>query len=90
MSALDEALDRKMESVALATIGTGFQAVDLHDWLTSIAPEIVSYLGRNPRDKMSEADKARARKSLAVLLVLYERDDFDSLVELLRKVVAPI
>lgn len=78
--ALDLALDREMESIALATIGTGFQHIQINEWLETIAPEITNYL-------RSEEDKERANKKLAVLLVLYEPNDFDGLLQLLRKVV---
>lgn len=85
-SALTEALDRGMESVALAAIGTWPQtiplatwpqAIALDTWLREIPPEIVEFLC------------GTASAKLAVLLVLYEPDDFSGLIRLLRKVVEP-
>jgi len=82
-AALDEALKRDIQSVALATIGTGFQDIGIRDWLIGLTPDIVKYL----RSQIGGKD---ANKKLAVLLVLYERDDFDELVQSLEKMVASV
>jgi O-acetyl-ADP-ribose deacetylase (regulator of RNase III)/RNase P subunit RPR2 len=78
-SALKVAVDKGMESVALATIGTTPpttpQVITLDDWLKKTTPDIVNIL-----------DATCGR--LAVLLVLYEQDNFNELVELLRLEVA--
>ena len=78
-SALKVAVERGIESVALATIGTTPsttpQVISLDTWLKKITPEIVEFLD-------SACDK------LAVVLVLYEQDNFTQLVELLRREVA--
>jgi hypothetical protein len=79
-SALTEALNRGVDSVALAAIGTWPQnihqdtrpqAILLEDWLQTVPPEIVKFLRGSP-------------KKLAVLLVLFEPDNFNQLVELIR------
>ncbi|HUE12588.1 MAG TPA: macro domain-containing protein [Planctomycetaceae bacterium] len=77
-SALEEAVKRQMESVALAPIGTYPQTVALDTWLKEIAPEVLKFF----RDTASV--------KLAVLLVLYEPDNFNELVQLLRESVRPL
>lgn len=85
-SALEEAIKRGMESVALAAMGTWPetiplatwpQAIALDTWLRSVPPEIVKFL------------RSISDKKLAVLLVLYEPDDFEVLRDLLRRAVGP-
>jgi O-acetyl-ADP-ribose deacetylase (regulator of RNase III) len=83
-SGLAEALRRGMQSVALAAIGTWPQnialgpwpqAIPLETWLEEIPPEIVRIL-RGVTDR-----------KLAVLLVLFQPDDFKSLTDLLQAAV---
>lgn len=100
-SALNLAIDRGMKSVALATIGTGFQDIKIDEWLKAIAPEIADYLRIEKYEERTWSDEGeqgsakelrikfeeRAKKELAVLLVLYESDDYDKLLQLLTRVV---
>lgn len=81
--AFDLAIDRGMESIALATIGTGFQRIPIREWLKVISPVIVDYL-------RSEEDQDRAHKRLAVLLVLYEPNDFRGLLQVLKQAVGHV
>lgn len=78
-SALKVAVDKGMESVALATIGTTPpgtpQVITLNDWLKRITRVIVDILD-------STCGK------LTVILVLYEQDNFTKLVESLVTEVA--
>jgi len=90
-----------MKSVALATIGTGFQDIKIDEWLKAIAPEIADYLRIEKYEERTWSDEGeqgsakelrikfeeRAKKELAVLLVLYESDDYDKLLQLLTRVV---
>jgi O-acetyl-ADP-ribose deacetylase (regulator of RNase III) len=71
LSALNEAVKQRIESVALAAIGTTSQVLPLEAWLEEITPEIVNFL-------------YATREKLAVLLVLYEPDNFAESVQLLK------
>lgn len=86
-SALTEALARGMESVALAAIGTWpqnialgtySQAIALDTWLTEIPPDIVKFL------------RGLTAAKLAVLLVLYEPEDFGRLHRLLEEAIESV
>jgi O-acetyl-ADP-ribose deacetylase (regulator of RNase III)/predicted RNA-binding Zn-ribbon protein involved in translation (DUF1610 family) len=56
-----------LESVALATIGTGSHGVDPDEWLTCVARVVVDFLYRQ---------EAAAAAPLAILVVLYEPESF--------------
>lgn len=71
-AALDLAVGRELASLAIATIGTGTQAIPLGDWLNEVTAEISDFL-------MS------SKKSLDVLVVLYECPDFDARVDQIRE-----
>ena len=75
-AALEEAVRKKLHSVALAAIGTGPRpAIELNLWLRTIAADIVSFL------------KTQENAKLAVLLVLYEPDSVDDCIRLLSETV---
>lgn len=75
-AALNKANEEQVNSLAVATIGTGTQAIALKKWLERVSAEIVSFL------------RAEGRQDLDVLLVLYETSDFESAVTQLRLEIA--
>jgi O-acetyl-ADP-ribose deacetylase (regulator of RNase III) len=82
-SALDKAREEKLGSLAIAAFGTGPhgtgpQLIDLEKWLDAAGEAIVTHL--NGWEPFGES-----RPPLAVLLVLYEPDDFANAVAIIRK-----
>lgn len=80
-SALSVARDEGLASLALAAFGTGpgdgrRKVIELGDWLRAVGPAIVEDLKARPGDP-----------PLAVLLVLYEPDDFEWCVRQLDNAV---
>lgn len=70
-SAMDLAVDKGFESLAIGAFGSGPNAIDARDWQRVFARTVVSYLVG------AQLPDAEGQK-FAVVLVLFEPDDFDA------------
>jgi O-acetyl-ADP-ribose deacetylase (regulator of RNase III)/predicted RNA-binding Zn-ribbon protein involved in translation (DUF1610 family) len=75
-AALDCAQEARFKSIGIAAIGSG-PNIPLATWLDAFAHTVVGYLH----------SKRQSAKKLAIVLVLYECEDFDQDVALLRRAV---
>ncbi|HWO84714.1 MAG TPA: macro domain-containing protein [Solirubrobacterales bacterium] len=70
-SAMDKAVKKSFESVAVGAFGSGPNAIDAKDWQRVFVQTVVSYLTNS---QLPEAEDRR----FAVVLVLFEPQDFDA------------
>jgi O-acetyl-ADP-ribose deacetylase (regulator of RNase III) len=75
-SALDLAAEKNFRSIGLTAFGTGPAAIDLNEWIEAFAEITVGFLNGPAKAKRSE--------ELSIVLVLFERREFEEEVEKLR------
>jgi len=80
ISAMDLAVKKDCESLGVATIGSGPEAIDLYQWLQDVVAAIVEWLeAPGPTSKQPRLD---------VVLVLFEPEDFSKACATIQKAVA--
>lgn len=75
-AALDLAAGKGYKSVGLTAFGEGPAAIDLDEWIEVFAEATVGFL--------SGPDRAKRTEGISIVLVLFERHDFEGEVEKLR------